>query len=196
MDRTKIIATVVAASLTTAALYAAPGMKADADGDKNVTKAEVLAQADARFAKMDANGDGQLNSADRTAMAKKHFAEMDSDKNGAISENEFLAAHEARIAERRDRHAQRAGQSHADANGAHPERHMGGHGRGGGMKMLALADTNGDKAVTQAEFRKAAEARFAKADANNDGTISAAERKSMRKDRWDRRPPPPESGAE
>ena len=66
----------------------------------------------------------------------------------------------------------------------------------GGMKMLALADTNGDKAVTQAEFRKAAEARFAKADTDNDGTISAAERKSMRKDRWDRRPPPPESGAE
>lgn len=195
MDRTKIIATVLAASLTTAALYAAPGMKADADGDKNVTKTEALAQADARFAKMDANGDGTLNSADRTAMAKKHFAEMDSDKNGAISESEFLAAHEARIAERRDRHVQRAGQSNGDAKGHRPERHMGGHGRGG-MKMLALADTNGDKAVTQAEFRKAAEARFAKADTDNDGTITAAERKSMRKDRWDRRPPPPESGAE
>jgi DNA-directed RNA polymerase subunit beta' len=43
MDRTKIIAAVLAASLTTAALYAAPGMKADADGDKNVTKTEALA---------------------------------------------------------------------------------------------------------------------------------------------------------
>lgn len=195
MDRTKIIAAVLAASLTTAALYAAPGMKADADGDKIVTKTEALAQADARFAKMDVNGDGTLNSADRTAMAKKHFAEMDSDKNGAISETEFLAAHEARIAERRDRHVQRAGQSNDNAKGDRPEHHMGGHGRGG-MKMLALADTNGDKAVTQAEFRKAAEARFAKADTDNDGTISSAERKSMRKDRWDRRPPPPESGAE
>ena len=43
------------------------------------------------------------------------------------------------------------------------------------MKMLAMADTNGDKAVTKAEFRTAAEARFAKADTNSDGTISADE---------------------
>ncbi|MBA4307412.1 MAG: hypothetical protein C0429_11820 [Sphingopyxis sp.] len=195
MDRTKIFAGLLAVSLTSAALYAAPGMKADADGDKNVTKAEALAQADARFAKMDANGDGTLNSADRTAMAKKHFAEMDADKNGSINESEFMAAHEARLAARRDRHVQRMDKANADAGGERRERHVGGHGRSG-MKMLALADTNGDKAVTQAEFRKAAETRFAKADTNNDGTISAAERKSMRKDRGDRPPPPTESGME
>lgn len=195
MDRTKIIAGLLAVSLTSAALYAAPGIKADADGDKNVTKAEALAQADARFAKMDANGDGTLNNADRTAMVKKHFAEMDADKNGSISESEFMAAHEARMAARRDRHVQRMGNATADAGGERRGRHFGDHGHGG-MKMMALADANGDKAVTQAEFRKAAETRFAKADVNSDGTITAAERKAMRKDRPDRRPPPPESGME
>ena len=64
---------------------------------------------------------------------------------------------------------------------------MGGRGKGGGMKMLAMAGTNGDKSVTQAEFRAAAEARFAKADVNNDGTVTADERKvqhaAMRGDR-------------
>lgn len=195
MDRMKIIAGMLAASLTTAALYAAPGMKADANGDKTVTKTEALARADARFAKMDANGDGTLNSADRAAMVKKHFDKMDADKNGAISESEFIAAHEARMATRKVRHMNRMGQPNNEASGDRRAHRFDRHERGG-MKMLMLADTNGDKAVTQAEFRTAAETRFARADANSDGTISAAERKSMRKDRADRRPPPPESGAE
>ena len=71
--------------------------------------------------------------------------------------------------------------------GGHKGRHGGRH--GGGMKMLALADANGDKAVKKAEFRTAAEARFAKADTNSDGTISADERKAGRKGNWGHRPP-------
>ncbi len=195
MDRMKIIAGILAASLTTAALYAAPGINTDVDGDKTVTKAEALARADAHFAKMDANGDGTLNSADREAVVKEHFDKMDANKNGSISESEFIAAHEERVATRKDRHMERMGQTNSEASGDRRKHRFGRHERGG-MKMLMLADSNGDKAVTQAEFRKVAETRFASADANSDGTISAAERKSMRKDRSDRRPPPPESGAE
>jgi Ca2+-binding EF-hand superfamily protein len=170
MTKTKIIAGLLAMTAASAALYAAPGMKADADGDKIVTKAEAVAAADARFVKMDANADGVLNEADKAAKAKAHFAEIDADKNGAISEAEFVTAHEMRAAKRGDRR-----EKHMEHGG--PEGMMGRH---GGMEMLAMADTNGDKAVSQAEFRAVAEARFAKADANSDGTISAEERKAQR----------------
>jgi EF hand len=188
MSTTKIFSGLLAVTLTSAALYAAPGMTADANGDKAVTKTEALAAADAHFAKMDANGDGMLNEADKAAMVKKHFAEMDADKNGAINEAEFVAAHEARADKRDERHEMRMG------HGGH-EGKMGRH--GGGMKMLGMADTNGDKAVSKAEFRHAAEARFAKADTNGDGTISVDERKAQHKGKWghERGPMPSESEA-
>jgi hypothetical protein len=48
------------------------------------------------------------------------------------------------------------------------------------MKMLGLADTNNDQAVSKDEFRAAYAANFAKADSNNDGSISTDERKAMR----------------
>ena len=92
MNKTKIFSGLLAVSLTSAALYAAPGMKADANGDKAVTKTEAIAAADARFAKMDANNDGTLNEADKAAKVKKHFAEMDADKNGSINEAEFVCS--------------------------------------------------------------------------------------------------------
>ena len=66
------------------------------------------------------------------------------------------------------------------------------------MKMLAMADSNGDKAISRAEFRAAAEARFAKADTNGDGKITQEERKAgkphWRKGRGDMPPPPPAEG--
>jgi EF hand len=123
MSTTKIFSGLLAVTLTSAALYAAPGMTADANGDKAVTKTEALAAADAHFAKMDANGDGMLNEADKAAMVKKHFAEMDADKNGAINEAEFVAAHEARADKRDERHEMRMG------HGGH-EGKMGRHGGG------------------------------------------------------------------
>ncbi len=179
MTKTKILTGLLAVSMASAALYAAPGMKADADGDMAVTKAEAMAAADARFAKMDANSDGAINAADKAAKLKQRFAALDADKNGLVSEAEFLAAREARAEKREDRREKRMGRG--DAGGK-----MGWHHgrRGGGMKMMAMADTNGDKAISNAEFRAAAEARFAKADTNNDGTISAEERNTQRNGKW------------
>lgn len=174
MTKTKIIAGLLAMTAASAALYAAPGMKADADGDKIVTKAEMIAAADARFAKMDANADGILNEADKAAKVKARFAKMDADTSGTISEAEFLAAHEQRSDKREERRHKRMGPGGPDSKMGHRGN------RHGGMKMLAMADTNGDKAVSQSEFRAAAEARFAKVDANNDGTISPEERKAQR----------------
>lgn len=183
MNKIQILGGLFAVSLTSAALYAAPGMTAD-----GVTKAEAMAKADERFAKMDVNNDGTLNQADRAAKMKERFAKLDADKNGAINEAEFVAAHEARMEKREDRREMRGERK----GGGHKGHRMGGRGgMGGGMKMLALADANGDKSVTKAEFRTAAEARFAKADTNNDGTISAEERKAQRPGKWGNRPAAP-----
>jgi Ca2+-binding EF-hand superfamily protein len=179
MTKFKIMAGALTLSMASAALYAAPGMKADANGDNAITKAEAIAAADARFAKMDANKDGAINEADKTARLKDRFAKLDTDKNGSVSEAEFLAAREARAEKREERREKRMGRAGADGKMA---RH---HGRrGGGMKMMAMADTNGDKSISNAEFRAAAEARFARADTNNDGTISAEERNTQRKGKW------------
>ena len=62
MKKIKVISALLATSLTTAALFAAPGMTDDV-----VTKADAMAKADERFAKMDVNNDGVLNQPDRAA---------------------------------------------------------------------------------------------------------------------------------
>lgn len=197
MNTTKIISGFLVLTMASVALYAAPANRADADHNKAVTKTEALAKADAHFAKLDVNADGKLDTADKAAMVKKHFAAMDADKNGAITEAEFVAAHEARAAKREDRRELRIGQAGPDGmehrgRGGHNGRHGGSH---GGMKMLAMIDTNGDKAISKSEFRAAAEARFAKADTNNDGTISADEHKAQRNGKWGQRPAMPTSDA-
>ena len=75
---------------------------------------------------------------------------------------------------------------------------MGGMGMMGGMGRMA--DANGDRALTRAEFEAAALKHFATADADNDGRITAAERDAamakMRAARaahagHDMAPPPP-----
>lgn len=180
MKKLPVIAT-ASALLLAAAVYAAPAMqtaKTDADGNGAVSKTEAMAAADARFAKMDANGDGSINAADREAKVKQRFAEMDTDKNGALTQAEFVAGH----AQERGGRDMAMGEGGRHGNGG-PEGKRGRHGKrggGGGMKMLALADTNNDQAVSQDEFRAAYASNFAKADSNNDGSISTEERKAMR----------------
>jgi Ca2+-binding EF-hand superfamily protein len=157
---------------------------ADQDGDRVVTKAEAMAAADAAFTKMDANADGTLNEGDKTAMLAKRFAAIDTDKNGAISQAEFMAAHEMLGERRMSRREKRM--EHRKMG----KRHAREGGRDGRMDIMARADSNGDKAISQSEFRAAAEARFAKADTNKDGSISPDERKAGRKGRWNGRMAP------
>jgi Ca2+-binding EF-hand superfamily protein len=177
MNKLSIYAGLMVLSVTSAAaLHAAP-VKADADGNRVITKSEAMASADARFAKIDVNGDGTLNAADRTAMMAKLFAIIDTDKNGAISQSEFMAAHEAgveRRADRRERRMVRIGASMREERQRDRLR---------AIAMMARADTNKDKSVTQAEYRAAIDARFSKADANQDGDISIEERQAARKTR-------------
>ena len=175
MNKLSICAGLMILSVSSAGVLHAAPVKADADGNRIVTKVEAIAAADARFAKIDVNGDGTVNAADRTAMMAKLFVMMDSDKNGAISQSEFLAAHEAgaeRRADRRELRMERIGTSMREGRQ---------RGRFGAMAMIARADTNGDKAVSQAEYRTAIDARFSKADANQDDSISIEERQAARK---------------
>lgn len=143
----------------------------DRDGDGIVTRAEATAKASEMFARMDVNKDGKLDAADREARMGAMFDRLDADHNGQITRAEFMSGHSG------------MGQGGIGYGGMGNEGKMGhgGMGRGHMMGMMAkMADTNGDGAVSQAEFMAAAMQHFDRADANHDGSISAAEREAAR----------------
>ncbi len=69
----------------------------DADGNGEVTKAELQSHGQARFAQADSDGDGKLTAAELTAAARKqsedrvaHMIErFDTDGDGALSQDEM-----------------------------------------------------------------------------------------------------------
>ena len=161
--------------------------KLDVNGDGVINAEDRQAHHAERFAKADTDGDGELSQAEMKAMheARKErrterrearagkregrmaerFAKMDTDNSGGLSQDELRAMHEARG----ERHEGRRG-------GKHDKR--GGHGMRGAHMMLKMADANGDKSVTRAEFEAGLAAHFAKVDADGNGAISAEERKA------------------
>jgi len=147
--------------------YGGGGMKADTDGNGQVSRAEAEAGAAARFARMDANNDGALTAADREARMTEHrskmFTALDADKNGQISRDEFMT-HKPE--------GMHAGMGH----GGHK---MGMHGSRGGGMMMGMADSNKDGSVSKAEFTTAALARFDRTDTDKNGQVSPEERKAM-----------------
>ena len=166
-----------------AAAYALPmskPSKMDLNGNGVVSKVEALTAADTIFTKMDANNDGMINAADREAKVKIRFQQMDADKDGSITEAEMIAAHDERMDDRAERRAGRGPEGHH--GGRHGRGHKGGlHNMGGNvMGLMKAADVNKDLAVTKAEFRAAAEARFTNSDANKDGSLSSAEVEAAR----------------
>ena len=167
-----------------AALIAVPVLAAPGGGDRNATqtRAEAQTKAAEMFAKLDANKDGKLDAADRAAKRAerqaKMFAKLDADGNGSISKAEW-DQHGA------DRAAKRGEKRAAAGEARQGKRHgmRGHHGKRGGrhgMMMMGKADTDGDKAISQAEFQTAALARFDMADANKDGQVTPEERKAQR----------------
>ena len=142
-----------------------PMMGADADGDGNVTMAEINAQLDS------------------------HFAEMDSNSDGAIDATEREAAHQAMRARRADRRSERQAQNGATAgdgtatDSEHRRRgNRGGHhgGQRGHGDMMARLDTDSDGRITRAELGAKATSHFTETDTDGDGTITAAEREAGR----------------
>lgn len=186
-------------------------MMADANKDGSLTKAELTAALEARFARMDVDRDGKLTQADRDAMRQQRlderFAALDTDKNGQISKAEFTAGHQARM-DRRDEAGKPGGPDARPDAGPDGGRHFGGRahrgpghgmGPGGPGGFGGRGDADKDGAVTKAEFMAGPLAMFDKADTNKDGTVTADEMKAARQamraewkgDRGDRGGPPP-----
>ncbi|MEL1252022.1 EF-hand domain-containing protein [Aurantiacibacter gilvus] len=177
MIKTLFLAAATSALLLGAPFAANPAAAQDRpQRGADITRADAEARAASAFARMDANGDGLLDAADREARAHARFARMDADGNGQVSFEEMQAARETRreaMQERRGEAGERRGRRGAQRmamRGAGP--HMMG-------QRLQQADTDGDNAVSQAEFTAAALARFDRADTNNDGTVTAEERRAQ-----------------
>lgn len=153
------------------AVAAPQGAKAGADRGGDLTRAQVIAQVDARFARMDANGDGRITKEDRAATRAKfqeaRFTRMDSNGDGSIARAEWDASNAKQAEARKDRfekRAERGGKMH----------------RMGPRMAMRGTDANRDGALTKEEMSTRALARFDRVDANKDGVITAAEREQAR----------------
>lgn len=160
MKKTTIMTGLVAVMLSGGIAAAQPGgmFRADADGDGNLTRAELTQQVNERFATLDADGDGSVTEAERQAAREsrqaERFARLDANGDGAISPAEMQAGHEKR----------------AGAGGRHD--------RGG--KDRAGLDADGDGTVSRADFEARALTMFERLDADGDGTVTRAERQQGR----------------
>ena len=184
----KITLLTLGAVLLAVPVLAAPGGGAKGDVDANgvLTRTEAQAHATQMFAKLDVNKDGKVDATDRAAERAERqaqmFASLDADGNDSISKAEWDKHSADRVAKRGERGDKRADAGEAREGGKRHGMRGGHHGKRGGHHgmMMGKADTNGDKAISQAEFQTAALARFDAADANKDGQVTAAERQTQR----------------
>lgn len=140
---------------TTPAPAPARHMKADANGDGKITRAEFLARAEASFARRDTNKDGVLTQDERRA-GKAGKAHKRKGATGGMG-GPFIPAQDA---------------STPQADGAMQGRRGGTRGPGAGMARM---DADKDGRVTRAEFDAASRTRFERMDTNRDGTVDATE---------------------
>ncbi len=177
----------IAAAQTAAPTSAAPrqhrAMALDLNKDGVITRAEVTAAADARFAQLDTNKDGKVSASERPgknganrpdmtrdemrARVLARFDKADANKDGKIDTNERPTM--------RGKHGGRDGMA-----GPKGDRRIHRPGGGGGMGALMRADANKDGVITKAEMTAAASAMFDRVDTNRDGKIDQAEREAMR----------------
>lgn len=163
------------------------GVRADADNDGRLSRAEFVDARLARLTAIDADRDGSVSAEERQSgidtrrnqRASSRFEALDKDGNGSISREEFTTAREARgdRAERGGRHGMRQGG------------HRGGGRRGHGGEWGPNAEARGPLSIAEVQTRLTTQ--FARVDANSDGYITAEERaaahQSTREDRRERR---------
>lgn len=183
------------------------------DPNADVTRQQVIERVDQRFARLDANNDGRFTPEEmraagerrRAEMQTRMFDRMDADHNGSITREEMAQAH-AQMGEHRGggrgmmRHRGMrhhgpggpGGPGGPEGHGMHGD-HGGPGGPGGegrGMRGQRMFGEQGF--VTRDQMRERALARFDAADADHNGTLTAAERQqargAMRERRRERRP--------
>jgi Ca2+-binding EF-hand superfamily protein len=168
------------------------GMRADANKDRTVTRAEFMARSDQRFARLDANGDGVI-SGDELPGRGRLVAGADADKDGKITKAEYSAQAAARFAKLDANGDGKISSDEMKAMGERMREGRGGRGGGGMMPppgapgrhgghgdMLARIDTNKDGKISREEMRARIDARFDKLDTNKDGVIDQAEMQAAR----------------
>ena len=176
---------------------AAERAQAPRDAEHTITLAAMQQRGERIFARMDANGDGEVSRAEmqsarearlerrqerrearrnaRQASGKTdRFAMLDLDGSGGLSQEEMATA--------RAQRGDRTGTETATRPARRAAMRM-----GKARTMLRAADADGNRAVTRAEFDAALMQRFSRLDADNDGTVTAAERKAARESMRQRR---------
>lgn len=143
-------------------------LRADADGDARISQAEFVAHRVARLTAADADRDGTVTREERQAQsrarhhqrAEARFDRLDADSDGRLSREEFTAVRAARV-----------------DDAGRPDR---AHGRPGHRGPRGGQDrARGDRApVVIADAQVKAGQAFARLDADQDGFITAAERRA------------------
>ena len=164
------------------------GMRGDANGDGNLTRDEVNAQLDARFARADANGDGAIDADERAAAREQirarwserrgrhgrggrhgnRMQRMDTNGDGVITREEVTERALARF-DRFD--------TNGDGQITEAEREQA---RAQRRANRPNPDANGDGLITREELGAMAFERFDRADANGDGVVTREERRAAR----------------
>jgi hypothetical protein len=168
-----------------------PGPRPDRDAD--VTRAQVIERTDRAFARLDANNDGRFTPDEARARGEQRrgermarmFDRLDADHNGSITRDEMAQAHARRGPGGPGGPGAEGPRRGPGGPGGPGMRHRGhgGPGMGGmrGMRGMRGQRLFGEQGfVTREQFRERALTRFDRADANHDGTVTAAERRAMR----------------
>lgn len=165
---------------------AGPGQRPDPQAD--LTRDQVVARTNEAFARLDANRDGRFTPDEaramrdqrRTERVARMFERLDANHDGNIGREEFGQA-ATRRGERRAEGGpgmgrRGMGRFRGPPPGG-PDRPEGGPGGPGGPGGRMFGEQG---FVTLDQMRERALARFDRADANHDGTLTAAERREAR----------------
>lgn len=169
-----------------AARQAAMFDRLDADRNGALTRTELAAGHGARAGKgkagmMKHDGAAAMSEAQKTERGAAMFARLDADGNGAVSRAEFDAMHTARAGMGEGKMAGSMDHNMGAGMGAGMGDSMGAgmnHAAPGGRHAMMMGAMDGP--VTRKAFVDRALGMFDRADANRDGTVTQAERQTMR----------------
>lgn len=190
MKKLTILAgTAVLAAVAGVAIAAQPAEAPHIDRNADITRQQVIDRVEQRFARLDIDHDGRATPEEarqaaeqgRQERAARAFERLDLDHDGSITRAEFDQARAQRREQRAERHGERG--PRMAMRGRHGPRmgmrRMGPDGPG--MRGARRGGFFGEQGfATLDQMRTRALERFDRADANHDGTLTAAERQQAR----------------